>query len=52
MRCKGCLNDLGYRAGMYWPSYKSTCKIGKVVSITKDGYLYNRKCSEKKSGIN
>ena len=43
MRCKDCPNDLGYKAGMHWPPYKPTCKIGKRPVITKDGYLYNRK---------
>jgi hypothetical protein len=47
MKCKDCLNDLGYRAGMYWPSYKPTCKLEKKPVIAKDGYLYNRKCKEK-----
>jgi hypothetical protein len=48
MRCKDCKNDLGYRAGKHWPPYESTCKLGKVPVIGKDGHLYNRKCKQKK----
>ena len=48
MRCKNCPNDLGYRAGMHWPPYKPTCKLGKTPKFTNDGYLYNRKCKSEK----
>jgi len=48
MKCENCSNDLGYKAGMHWPPYKPTCKLGEIPAITKDGYLYNRKCKEGK----
>jgi len=44
MKCKDCLNDLGYKAGMHWPPHKPTCRLGKRPTISGKGELYNRKC--------
>lgn len=52
MRCKNCPHDLGYKAGMLWPPYKPTCKLGKKPMFTNNGDLYNRKCKDKKEAGN
>lgn len=49
MKCKNCSNDLGYKAGMHWPPYKATCKLGRKPMVNTKNELYNRKCKKEES---
>lgn len=49
--CDTCINDLGWRKGMYWPAEEPTCKKGHSQYIGKVGRLYALRCKDRERRI-